>query len=113
MGRRLAARRHEDDALLDWGRRGARLMRSSRSISYWDLGATGMFDGILIDEKCLRAVAWARAVPASRRFLGWRQQPDSALCVHGAQMPGFRRSGQVYGCEVLSPRELDAAVLYT
>ena len=34
-----------------WGRRGARLMRSSRSISYWDLGATGMFDGILIDER--------------------------------------------------------------
>ena len=28
-----------------------RLMRSSRSISYWDLGATGMFDGILIDER--------------------------------------------------------------
>ena len=25
-----------------------RLMRSSRSISYWDLGATGMFDGILL-----------------------------------------------------------------
>ena len=24
-----------------------RLMRSSRSISYWDLGAAGMFDGIL------------------------------------------------------------------
>ena len=90
-----------------------RLMRSSRSISYWDLGAAGMFDGMLMDEKCLRAVVWACAVPASRRFLGWRQQPDSALCVHGAQMPGFRRSGQVYGCEVLSPRELDAAVLYT
>ena len=28
-----------------------RLMRSSRSISYWDLGAAGMFDGILIDER--------------------------------------------------------------
>ena len=28
-----------------------RLMRSSRSISYWDLGATGMFDGILIDAR--------------------------------------------------------------
>ena len=25
-----------------------RLMRSSRSISYWDLGATGMFDGMLV-----------------------------------------------------------------
>ena len=96
-----------------------RLMRSSRSISYWDLGATGMFDGILIDErgavcgeKCACAVAWAvamsytgrraRAVPASRRFLGWRQQPDSVLRVHGAQMRGFRRSGRVHGCEVLS-----------
>ena len=79
-----------------------RLMRSSRSISYWDLGATGMFDGILIDEKCLRAVAWARAVPASRRFRGWRQQPGSVLRVRGAQMRGFRRSGRVYGCEMLS-----------
>ena len=58
------------------------------------------------------AVAWAvampytgrraRAVPASRRFLGWRQQPDSVLRVHGAQMRGFRGSGQVHGCEVLS-----------
>ena len=38
VGRRLAARRHEVGALLDWGRRGARLMRSSRSISYWDFG---------------------------------------------------------------------------
>ena len=27
-----------------------RLMRSSRSISYWDLGATGMFDGIFAGE---------------------------------------------------------------
>ena len=25
-----------------------RLMRSSRSISYWDLGAAGMFDGMLV-----------------------------------------------------------------
>ena len=75
-----------------------RLMRSSRSISYWDLGATGMFDGMLIDERgavfavriacaVARAVAMSytgrrRArVPASRRFRGWRQQPDSALCV--------------------------------
>ena len=35
-----------------------RLMRSSRSISYWDLGATGMFDGILTVTRelfCLRA----------------------------------------------------------
>ena len=31
----------------------------------------------------------ARAVPASRRFLGWRQQPDSVLRVRGAQMRGF------------------------
>ena len=64
-------------------------MRSSRSISYWDLGATGMFDGILIDEKCLRAVAWARAVPASRRFRGWRQQPDSVLRVSVRKCPVF------------------------
>ena len=28
-----------------------RLMRSSRSISYWDLGAAGMFDGILRDAR--------------------------------------------------------------
>ena len=78
-----------------------------------------MFDGILIDERgavfAVRiacAVAWAVAmsskgrrrarVPVSRRFLGWRQQPDSVLRVHGAQMRGFRGSGQVHGCEVLS-----------
>ena len=35
-----------------------RLMRSSRSISYWDLGAAGMFDGMLVAVGvfCLRSV---------------------------------------------------------
>ena len=42
-----------------------RLMRSSRSISYWDLGATGMFDGILIDE---RGAVLRREVPVCGRM---------------------------------------------
>ena len=48
-----------------------RLMRSSRSISYWDLGATGMFDGILTVTRelfCLRRKRFLAARGLSTRF---------------------------------------------
>ena len=47
--------------LMDSMKASFRLMRSSRSISYWDLGRRGCSTACADDEVCLRAVAWARA----------------------------------------------------
>ena len=42
-----------------------RLMRSSRSISYWDLGAAGMFDGILRLRVCFACARFSRRLRGS------------------------------------------------
>ena len=50
-----------------------------------------------------RNVLWDRRrarVPASRRFRGWRQQPDSALCVWVRKCAVFGGAAEVHGCEI-------------
>ena len=98
-----------------------RLMRSSRSISYWDLGAAGMFDGIfwfllvlgavLRELFCLRAVSrCARTVAMSealfavaRRARRWRRVGCLRLArqtvlygVRSANLRGFRAARHQY-----------------
>ena len=90
-----------------------RLMRSSRSISYWDLGATGMFDGMLIDE---RGAVLRREKPARGR-MGCRDAPlrvgGARACRRGAVSWAGANSQAVFcACKVRKCAVFEAAAKY-